>query len=192
MEITSFYTPKELKELGLKNVGEDVKLSRFARIYGAENISIGDNSRIDDFCILSGKIEIGKHVHISAYCGLFAGNVGIEFQDFSGLSSRSAIYAISDDYSGEGMTNPTVPEEYRNVYGGKVKIGKCVQIGTGCTILPNVNIGEGAAVGAMSLINSSSSLESWWIYGGIPVHKIKKRSNNMLKFVDKISEIGGD
>lgn len=179
MDTTSFYNPEELKKIGLKSIGDNVKLSRFARIYGAENISIGDNSRIDDFCILSGKIVIGRHVHISAYCGLFAGEGGIMFKDYSGVSSRSAIYAINDDYSGEGMTNPTLPEKFRKVSGEGVTLQRFVQVGTGCTILPNVTIGEGSAVGAMSLINKS--LDCWGIYVGIPAKKIKDRSKNILR-----------
>lgn len=65
--MTSFYTEKELPSLGLKKYGRNVKISRHASIYGAQNISIGDNVRIDDFCILSGHIELGSYIHIAAY-----------------------------------------------------------------------------------------------------------------------------
>ena len=54
---TSFYSREELLDLGLKSVGENVRISRKVSIYGAEQISIGDNVRIDDFCILSGIIQ---------------------------------------------------------------------------------------------------------------------------------------
>lgn len=47
--MTSFYSEDELKSIGLKTYGENVLISRFARIYGAKNISIGNNVRIDDF-----------------------------------------------------------------------------------------------------------------------------------------------
>ena len=170
---TSFYSDDELQKIGFNRVGKNVKLSRYARIYGAENISIDDNSRIDDFCILSGKIEIGKHVHIAVFCGLFGGDEGIILKDFAGLSSRSVIYAASDDYTGQAMTNPTMPDEFRKVTGGTVVIGKHALIGTGCTILPNISIGEGASVGAMSLINKD--LDPWTMYAGIPAKKIRNR-----------------
>lgn len=177
--MNSFLTEEELKEIGFKSYGENVLVSRKASIYGPSKISIGDNVRIDDFCILSGNIEIGNYVHIAAFVALFGGNSGIVFEDFSGISSRSAIYADSDDYTGMAMTNPTIPDKYRNVYGGKVTIGKHVVIGTGCTILPNVTIHEGTSVGSMSLV--TKSLEPWGIYVGIPCRKIKDRNKKILE-----------
>ena len=58
--MTSFYTEEELKGLGFRHIGNGVCISRKASIYGAQNISLGDHVRIDDFCILSGRIEIGS------------------------------------------------------------------------------------------------------------------------------------
>ena len=108
----SFYSPEELKALGLKEYGEDVRISRKCSIYGAGNISLGSHVRIDDFCLLSGKISLGSYVHIAAGAMLFGGSAGISFGDYSTISSRGAVYALSDDYSGRHMTNPMVPEEY--------------------------------------------------------------------------------
>ncbi len=54
--MTSFYTEKELQSNGLGTYGANVLISRKASINGAENIRIGSNVRIDDFCRLSGKI----------------------------------------------------------------------------------------------------------------------------------------
>ena len=175
---TSFYSQDELKKFRFKELGSNVHLSKKTSIYNASEISIGNNSRIDDFCILSGKIEIGSNVHIAAGVYLYAGNHGIEIRDFVGISSRSAVYAISDDYSGNAMTNPTIPEEYRNVIGGKVIFEKHSLVGSGCTILPNLTIGEGASVGSMSLINKS--LEPWGMYWGIPCRFHKPREKKIL------------
>ena len=175
---TSFYSPEELAQIGLKSYGKNVQLSRKASIYSASHISIGDNVRIDDFCILSGKIDLGNHVHIAAYAALFGGKTGIQVDDFSGISSRCAVYAESDDYSGNYLTNPTIPEKYLNIISGKVRLEKHTLIGTGSTILPGVTIGEGTAVGSMSLINKS--LDKWGIYVGIPCKYMKARSKKLL------------
>lgn len=175
----SFYTDEELQSLGLLFVGRNVKLSRKVSIYSAEKISIGDNTRIDDFCILSGNLRIGSYVHIAASCLLFGGNDGIVFEDFTGLSSRSAVYAESDDYSGLYFTNPTLPSKFRHCVGGGVMVKKHAIIGSGCTILPNVIIGEGTAVGSMSLVNKS--LEEWSVCVGIPCKKIKDRDKSLLQ-----------
>lgn len=182
--MNSFYSEEELKILGLKSFGKNVLISRNACIYGAQNISIGDNVRIDDFCILSGKIDIGSWIHISAYTGLFGGDEGIELKDFVTISSRCCIYAISDDYSGGCMTNPMVDEEFRHTYGGKVTFEKHAIIGSGCTVLPNVVLHEGASVGAMSLIKRD--LEPWCMYAGIPAVKIRDREKKAKEYEEKM------
>ena len=65
----SFYTIAELESLGLKKYGKNVCISRYARIYNPGNISIGNNVRIDDFCILSAgnnPFILEDYIHISA------------------------------------------------------------------------------------------------------------------------------
>lgn len=175
----SFFSEDELKLLGLKSYGEDVRVSRKCSIYGPEEIEIGNHVRIDDFCILSGRIHIGDYIHIAAYSALYAGDAGIEINDFANLSSRVAVYAISDDYLGESMTNPMIPDALKKVQKEKVVIEKHVIIGTGCTILPGVRLAEGSAVGCMSLIKKDT--EAWTVYAGIPAGKIKERSRELLK-----------
>lgn len=182
--MNSYYSSEELKEIGLKTVGENVLISRKTSIYGASNISIGDNVRIDDFSILSGNITLGNNIHIAAYCALFGGTAGIVMEDFSGMSSRTVIYAESDDYSGAFLTNPMIPDEYRNVVGGKVTLEKHVIIGTGTSIMPGVTIRCGTAVGSMSLVNKS--LDEWGIYTGIPCKKMKDRDKNLLELEKKL------
>lgn len=177
--MNSFYTATELESLGLKKCGINVLISKKVSIYGASNISIGDNVRIDDFCILSGNINLGNYIHIAASSLLYGGEAGIEMKDFSTISSRSAIYSVSDDYSGESMTNPTIKDEYKNVINKHVTIGKHVVIGTNSTILPGVTINDGTSIGACSLV--TKNCDEWGIYVGIPVKRIKERSRKLLE-----------
>lgn len=177
--MNSFYSKEELKCLGLKRVGEKVLISNKASIYSAEKIEIGNNVRIDDFCILSGKIILGCNIHISAYTGLFGGDKGIYIGNYVTISSRNVIYAINDDYSGEAMTNPMVDDKYRNVQEAEVTIGDHAIIGSGCIVFPGVIIGEGAAAGAMGLINKS--LEPWSMNKGTPCKKYRDRSKKLLE-----------
>ncbi|MCQ2454627.1 MAG: acyltransferase [Clostridia bacterium] len=175
---TSFYTETELKGLGLKHFGKNVLISRKASIYQASKISIGNNVRIDDFCILSGLINFGNNIHLASYSALFGGSKGIYIGDFANISSRVCIYALSDDYSGDTMTNPTIPDIYKNIESISVNIEKHVIIGSGCTVLPGVTLAEGTAIGAMSLCKEST--EPWKIYAGIPIRCIKDRSKKLL------------
>lgn len=184
--MNSFYSKEELKNIGFKSFGKNVLISKKASIYSPQNISIGSNVRIDDFCILSGDISIGNFIHIAAFCGLF-GQYGIEMEDFSGLSSRVSIYTATDDYSGRTLTNPTIPEEYKNVRKGKVKIGKHCIIGSGTVILPKVFIKEGSSIGAMSLVIKST--KEWKTYFGLPVLETGERKKDLLELEQKFLEM---
>lgn len=184
--MTSFYSEEELKELGLKAYGSDVKISRHACFYNTQNISVGNNVRIDDFCIFSGNIMLGSNIHIAAFTALYGGKDGIVIEDFANLSSRIGVYSVSDDYSGETMTNPTIPDEYKNVHSAPVYIGRHAIIGSNAIVLPGVIIAEGSAFGAFSFINKDS--EPWSINAGIPFRKIKDRSKNLLELEKKYLE----
>jgi acetyltransferase-like isoleucine patch superfamily enzyme len=184
----AYLTEDELKKLGLKKIGKNVKISSKAAIYNPELIEIGDNSRIDDFCILSGRIKIGRNVHITPFCLLAGGEEGIILEDFTTLAYRVTIFTRSDDYSGETLTNSTVPVKYRyNTIKAPVIVKRFSIIGTHSVIFPGVIIEEGTSVGAMSLVNKST--EPWSIYVGIPAKKIKDKSKNLLKqFQEYINE----
>ena len=183
----SFYTESELKDIGFKSIGQNVLISRKASFYGVEKIEIGDNVRIDDFCFLSGNIKLGNYIHISVGCILCGSVNGILMEDFSGLSTRVIIHVDSDDYSGNSLTNPMIDMEFKNVKSGAVKIRKHVIIGSNSVVLPNVEIGEGSSVGAMSMV--TSSIKPWTINVGIPAKRIKERSKELLilekKFLQK-------
>ena len=72
----AYLTEEELKAAGFKKLGRNVKISDKASIYDADKMEIGDNSRIDDFCVVSGNILIGKFVHIAPMCLVAGGELG--------------------------------------------------------------------------------------------------------------------
>lgn len=177
-----FYTESQLGQLGLKSFGKNVLISDKASLHGCSRIEIGNNVRIDDFCILSageGGIIIGNNVHIATFASIVGKNT-IKFCDFSGISSRVSIFSSSDDYSGKHMTNPTVPDKYKNVHHGDVILEKHVIIGCGAVILPGVTIGEGTAIGAMTLIHKNCKPHK--IYHGVPARAIKDRDKGIYEY----------
>lgn len=182
----SFYTEEELKSIGFNSFGKNVLLSKKASIYGASNITIGSNVRIDDFCILSGRLNIGNYIHISAYTALYGGECGIVLDDFVTISARVLIYAKSDDYSGEFMSNPLLPEKYSNIKSKKIIMKKHTLIGAGSIVLPGVILQEGSSFGAMSLITKNS--KPWSINVGIPFKQIKNRKKNILQLEKQFKE----
>jgi len=176
----AFLTPEELSNLEFASIGANALISDKASIYGASQIHIGDNVRIDDYSILSagpGGIFIGSFVHIACHCTLI-GSERIRLADYSGLSARVSIYSSSDDYSGQWMTNPTVPSHFTNVKHCAVEIGRHSIVGAGSVILPGVSLGDGVAIGALSLVTKSCA--EFGIYSGVPARFIRQRSRQLL------------
>ena len=180
--MNSFYTPDELILVGFKEVGENVLVSRKTSIYSPERIKIGNNVRIDDFCVLSGNIEIGSYVHIAVFCGLF-GEAGIIMEDFSGLSSRVSIYSASDDYLGNALTNPTIPDEFRKIERGPIILKKHSLVGSGAIIFPGSLLDVGSVLGSLSLIKGQ--IPPWKIFAGVPARFIKERKKEIILELEK-------
>lgn len=178
--MTSFYSVEELKTLGFKKIGTNVLISRKASLYSVSQFEIGDNVRIDDFCILSGNIKIGSNIHISAYSALYGG-MGIILEDYTGISPRSTIFSAMDDFSGDFLIGTMHEKHQVNVTGGPVILKRYSQIGAHCVVFPNITIGEGAVVGAMSLVNKH--VPDWTIVAGIPIKYIKERSTKLLDLI---------
>jgi acetyltransferase-like isoleucine patch superfamily enzyme len=175
----SYYTKEQLERMGFEALGRNVKISNKSSFYNRSSIKIGDNSRVDDFCVISGRVEIGRNVHITPQCLLAGGEKGLVIEDFVALSYGVKVFTQSDDYSGETMTNSTVPKKYKNELKHAVRVGRHSIIGAGSIILPGVVVGEGVSIGANSLVLEST--ENWSIYVGSPAKRIKSRKKDLLK-----------
>jgi acetyltransferase-like isoleucine patch superfamily enzyme len=186
----AYFDEHELKGAGFKRLGKNVKVHNRASLYGVGNISLGDNVRIDDFAIIiaTGGVSIGSYVQIANLCYL-GGRHGIEIDDFSTLAPGVKLFSASDDYSGEKLTNPTVPIDLTGGEKGKVILKKHVIIGAGSVVLPNCVIGEGCSIGALSVVKKS--LDPWGIYAGIPVRRIKDRKKELLSLERELTARGG-
>ncbi|WP_028862346.1 acyltransferase [Psychromonas aquimarina] len=178
-----YLTNEQLNNLGLKFFGKNVKISDKASIYNPATISIKDNSRIDDFCVISGKVSIGRNVHITPMCLIAGGEKGIVLNDFSTVAYGVKVFTQSDDYSGGAMTNSTIPAEFKNEYKKEVVLGKYSIVGAGSIVMPGVTLSEGTSVGAMSLVLKTT--QPWSIYAGSPAIKIKERLKDLLKLEKK-------
>lgn len=170
--MTSFFSEKELHSLGIKKVGKNVLISKNCSLLSPEKLILGDNVRIDDFSLLSGELEIGNFVHISAYAAIFA-KYGVKIGNFCGLSPRATIFSGSDDFSGHYLISPLVPEEFTNVHAGRVVLEDFCQIGTNSTVMPGITLREGSVIGAHSFVKENT--QEWGIYAGVPCKFIKNR-----------------
>jgi Acetyltransferase (isoleucine patch superfamily) len=168
----------------LKSVGQNVIIGKTVRIRYPELVEIGDNVIIDDFTYISTSLKLHSYVHISSGCKLIGGRESyIEFNEFSTLSPGVVLAAGSDDYIG-GIATPLVPNVFKgDVRHGKIIIGRHCIVGSNSVILPNVELHDGASVGALSLVNKD--LDEWKLYAGIPVKSIKERDKNNILNLEK-------
>ena len=175
----AYLTQEELEKVGFKKLGKDVLISDKSSIYNPESIEIGNYARIDDFCVISGKVSIGRNVHITIFCNIAGGSKGVYIGDFSTLAYGCHVISQTDDYLGYTMTNSTIPERYKNETKKPVHIGDHCIIGTNSLVMPGVTLAEGTSVGAMSMITKST--DEWTVYVGVPAKKLKNRSRDLLE-----------
>jgi galactoside O-acetyltransferase len=174
------YLPQgQIEAMRFRSLGRNVKISDRAAIHNPEMISIGDNCRIDDFCVVSGEISMGRNVLFAVHCNIAAGTAGIDFADFSTLAYGVHAFSQSDDYSGVTMANPTVPARYKAEIKKRITVGRHCIVGARSVVFPGVELAEGCAIGAMSLVNRST--DPWSIYRGIPARKTGVRSRQLLE-----------
>ena len=107
-------------------------------------------------------IKIGKNVFINACCR-FQDQGGIEIGDGSLIGHNTTIATLNHDFN---------PDKRANLHPIPVKIGKNVWIGSDSTILPGVEIGDGAIIGAGSIVTKNVPANS--IAVGSPARVIKQ------------------
>ncbi|TLX73976.1 acyltransferase [Labilibacter sediminis] len=128
-----------------------------AEIRSPNNLHIGEGAIIGDNSILDARhgIIIGEHVN---------------------FSSNVSLWTLQHDYN-----DPNFSTEGQ---GGSIIIEKRAWLGPNVTVLPGIKIGEGAVVGAGSVV--TKDLEPFKLYGGIPAHIIGDRNKNLIyKFKGK-------
>jgi len=182
--MTGWYDIKELKIMGITVYGDNVLVSKFVNIYNPKNLILHNNIRIDDFTVISckGIVEIFNNVHIGSQC-MISCSTKIIFGNYCGISSGVKLFGGCDDFSGDFLTNPTIPEKYLNVQKGDIILEQHTLIGASSIVLPNVVLGEGTSIAALSLVKKNT--EPWKIYGGTPIKYLKDRNKNCLKLQEQ-------
>ena len=144
-------------------LGQNVKIYAFANLYGCE---IGDDSRIGTFVEIQKGAKIGRQVKISSHTFICEG-VTIEDEVFIG----HGVMFINDKYPrATTMTGGLQTEaDWKCI---STLVGRCASIGSNATILCGVTIGEGAIVGAGSVV--THDVPAWTIVAGNPAKIIRK------------------
>jgi acetyltransferase-like isoleucine patch superfamily enzyme len=148
-------------------LGKNVKIYHFVNLYGCD---IGDNTKIGCFVEIQKNSQIGKNCKISSHTFICEG-VTIEDNVFIG--------------HGVMFTNDTYPRATTETGGlqseadWKVEptfVRKGASIGSNCTILCNVTIGENAIVGAGSVVTKDVPPNT--IVAGNPARVLRRTPNS--------------
>lgn len=144
-------------------LGKGVRIFAFVNLYGC---SIGDNSKIGTFVEIQKNAEIGANVKVSSHTFICEG-VQIEDDVFIGHN----VSFINDRYPrATSDTGALQTEADWQVVKTIVKRG--ASIGTSCTILCGVTIGEFAIVGAGSVVTRDVPPKT--IVAGNPARILRK------------------
>lgn len=178
---------KELNKFGA--IGRNVLISKNAKIFGHKNVYIGNNVRIDADCIIqavNGQLNIGNYVHIATKVTFVCAG-WIFIYPFAQIASNCTLLSASDDFSGKYLVGPMIPDEFRNVYKGKITVGLACVIGASCVILPGTRMKSGSALACLSSTKKDQILEEDKIYGGTPATPIKDRSVKHYSLIKEFS-----
>jgi acetyltransferase-like isoleucine patch superfamily enzyme len=186
--------PLEVVRQHLQSCGAGTKVFRGCRLVGGSKIQLGRHCQIDEgVWMFAGEgISICNHVHF-AFGSSVSGGGRCILRDFVGIGAGVRLITGTDLIEGEGLTNPTIPEQLRRVRRGIVEIGAHAVVFTNSVVLPDVTIGEGAVVAAGSLVHRD--LEPWGIYAGNPLVQIGVRPRDtILRWAQELlqSEAGSD
>lgn len=124
-------------------------------LFFGDTLLLGPGCRIDAGTILVGnRIHVGPNVHIAPYCVLY-GNYGIDLEEGVNIGAFGVLHSESESFTGEFPMGPLWPEGMRRPTRAAISIRRRATLGTRCTVLPGVVIGDGAIVGAHSLVRET-------------------------------------
>lgn len=167
-------------------IGEDVIIHSNVEMLG--DCKIGNHVAIDSGFYCTPNLTIGDYVHISPHVAVIGGmKSNLVIEDFCFVSVGTKIVCASEEFMGEGLIGPIIPQEYKdNTVYGTVILKRFSGICASSTVLPKVTMAEGSILGANSLLKEDT--EPWTIYVGSPARPIKKRKKDRM--YDYASRLG--
>lgn len=151
-------------------------VSSMIRVRGS--LELGEHCIVDDFCYFAADIQTGSYVHISHGVTVLGKGNRCAIGDFSAIGPGVRIVCASDDYDG-GIAGPQIPTQFkRRPVRGDIRIGRHCVIGANSVILPGVQMPDGVAIGALSMVRPEDPMEPYGLYAGCPLRFLRRRESN--------------
>lgn len=167
-------------------------ISSNCRIRHPGDFFVDEYSIVDDFCYFSTQVRLGKFCHVAAGCHIAGGKERLfTFGDYSSLSAGVKIWLASDDYVNDviAIIHEGFPQVKDHFIVGDVSLGKYTGVGSNAVIMPDNQVPDGVAIGALSFVPPRFSFERWMVYAGTPIRPIKARNKeNVLRQVRQLEE----
>ena len=162
------------------------------RVRHPETFAVGDHSVVDDFCYFSTKVLIGRFSHVANGCSVAGGAArSFELGDYSSLSAGVKVWCTSDDFvrSLIFIPPPGFEDIKESAISGDVTVGRCTGVGANSVIMPDNVIPEGTSIGALSFVPPRFKFESWSVYAGTPIRRVRARDRDaVIRQVKRLEE----
>jgi acetyltransferase-like isoleucine patch superfamily enzyme len=137
------------------------------RVVVSGGVTISDGVIISPY---GGNIEIGAHAYIGPYCVLY-GHGGLAIGRNTMIGAHTIIIPAN-----HGLTQLDRPMTVQPLTMKGVTIGEDVWIGAGCKVLDGVHIGNGAVIGAGSVV--TKDIDAYLIALGVPAKDVGSRQRS--------------
>jgi len=168
------------RQLVFASVGDAITLHPHCVFVAPERIHLRSHVMISEFTWIHGGVAtvIGSFVHLANHSSIAGGGVCI-LEDFVGFSAGARVISGTELVKGEGLTNPTIPAEFRAVRRSFVHLQRHAFLGTNAVVHCGVTIGEGAVIGSGCVV--TGDVEPWTINVGVPARVVGKRDHRRMK-----------
>lgn len=170
--------------------GTDVVIDSNTKFTRPELVQIGNHVAIDCGFYCTTALIVGDYVHISPHVAVIGGaKTALTVEDFCFISVGAKMICASEQFYGEGLVGPIIPDEFKDVQIVRpIVLHRFSGVCANSVVLPGVEMAEGSILGANSLLKEST--EPWTIYAGSPARPIRRREQ--YKMYDYARKLGYD
>lgn len=159
-------------------INEGVKIGRDCKLRG--DITLGPHSSVGDNCELLGDVSVGERSNLNRRVEV----VGeVEIGKYGAFARDILFQEKNHVISKPGMQmrfyNNVLNSKLEHTSNGPISVGNDVWVGARAIILSGVSIGDGAVVGAGSIV--TDDVEPYSVVAGVPADRVKWRFSEEIR-----------